>query len=139
MSNQPLKDFAKKYFDYLDRRDLDGLGTLFAPDVEFYGLAPQVLDWEGVRAAMTEFFTAFPDSRMPLDDIIADGDRVAMRHSFRGTHKAPFQGIPATDKSVVVTAIVTVKVKDGKVVEGWLNADIFGMLQQLGVIPQPSE
>jgi steroid delta-isomerase-like uncharacterized protein len=138
MSDQSLKEFANTYFDYLDRRDLDGLGTLFAPDVKFYGLAPQVLDREGVKAAMTEFFSAFPDSRMPLDDVIAEDNRVAMRHSFRGTHKAPFQGIPATDKSVVVTAIVTVRVQDGKVVEGWLNADIFGMLQQLGVIPQPS-
>jgi predicted ester cyclase len=75
---------------------------------------------------------------MPLDDIIVEGDRIAMRHSFRGTHKAPFQGIPATDRSVVVTAIVTVRVSDGKVVEGWLHADFFGLLQQLGVIPQPS-
>ena len=138
MSNQSLREFAIQYFDYLDRRDLEGLATLFVPDVTFYGLAPQVLNWEGVKAAMTEFFSAFPDSRMPLDDIIVEGDRIAMRHSFRGTHKAPFQGIPATDRSVVVTAIVTVKVKDGKVVEGWLNADIFGLLQQLGVIPQPS-
>lgn len=138
MSDQSLKDFARKYFDYLDRRDLDGLGTLFAPDVEFYGFAPQAVDWAGIKAAMTEFFSAFPDSRMPLDDSIAEGDRVAMRHSFRGTHKGTFQGIPATDKSVVVTAIVTVRVKDGKVVEGWLNADFFGLLQQLGVIPQPS-
>jgi steroid delta-isomerase-like uncharacterized protein len=138
MSNQQRREFAKKYFDYLDRRDLDGLATLFAPDVEFHGFSPQVLDWEGVRAAMTEFFSAFPDSRMPLDDTIIEDDRIAMRHSFRGTHKATFQGIPATDRSVVVTAIVTVRVRDGKVVEGWLNADIFGMLQQLGIIPQPS-
>lgn len=138
MSNQTLRDFAKSYFDYLDRRDLDGLSTLFDPDVAFHGLAPQVLDREGVKAAMSEFFSAFPDSRMPLDDVIVENDRIAMRHSFRGTHKATFQGIPATDKPVVVTAIVTVLVRDGKVVEGWLNADIFGMLQQLGVIPQPS-
>jgi steroid delta-isomerase-like uncharacterized protein len=138
MSTQPLKEFAKTYFDYLDHRDLDGLATLFAPDVTFYGFGPEALNWQGVKAAMTEFFTAFPDSRMPLDDVIAEHDRVAMRHSFRGTHRAPFQGIPATDKSVVVTGIVTVRVKDGKVVEGWLNADVFGLLQQLGVIPQPS-
>lgn len=138
MSTPTLKEFANKYFDYLDRRDLDGLATLFAPDVKFYGFGPDAVDWNGIVAAMTGFFTAFPDSRMPLDDVIAEGDRVAMRHSFRGTHKAPFQGIPATGKSVVVTAIVTVKVKDGKVIEGWLNADMFGMLQQLGVVPQPS-
>ena len=138
MSTQPLKEFAKTYFDDLDRRDLDGLATLFAPDVAFYGFGPEALNWQGVKAAMTEFFTAFPDSRMPLDDVIAEGDRVAMRHSFRGTHKAAFQGIPATDKPVVVTGIVTVRVQDGKVVEGWLNADLFGLLQQLGVIPQPS-
>lgn len=138
MPTQSLKEFARKYFDYLDRRDLDGLATLFAPNVKFHGFGPEAVDWNGIKAAMTGFFTAFPDSRMPLDDVIAEGDCVAMRHSFRGTHQALFQNIPATGNSVVVTAIVTAKVKDGRVVEGWLNADILGMLQQLGVVPQSS-
>lgn len=136
MSDQPLNDFGKTFFEYLDRRDLDGHGTLYAPDAKFYGFGPQGLDPAGVKGAMTEFFTAFPDSRMPVDDIIAEGDRVAIRHTFRGTHQAPFQGIPATGKSVVVTGITTLRVQDGKVVEGWLNADMFGLLQQLGVVPQ---
>jgi steroid delta-isomerase-like uncharacterized protein len=136
MSDETLKDFAKKYFDTLDRRDLDGLGSLFAPDAKFYGLTPQSLDIEGTKAAMSVLFTAFPDSRMPYDDIVAEGDRVAIRHSFRGTHKAAFQNIPATGKPVVVTAIVLLKVENGKVAEAWLNADFFGLLQQLGVIPQ---
>jgi steroid delta-isomerase-like uncharacterized protein len=136
MPDETLKEFAKKYFDYLDRRDLEGLKTLFDPNAKFNGLAPQTLDREGVKAAMSALFTAFPDSRMPYDDIIAEGDTVAIRHSFRGTHRAPFQNIPATGKAVVVTAIVTLKVQGGKVTAGWLNADFFSLLQQLGVIPQ---
>ena len=138
MSTHTSRDCGKKFFDCLDRRDLDGMTALFAPDAKFHGFAPQPLDREGVRAAMSEFFSAFPDSRMPTDDIIAEEDRVAIRHSFRGTHKALFQDIPATDKAVVITGITTLKVMDGKVTEGWLNADMVGLLQQLGMIPQPS-
>jgi len=136
MSDQPLNDFGKTFFESLDRRDLDAHVKFYASDAKFYGFGPEGLNPNGVKGAMTEFFTAFPDSRMPVDDIIAEGDRVAIRHTFRGTHQAPFQGIPATGRSVVVTGITTLRVKNGKVVEGWLHADMFGLLQQLGVVPQ---
>ena len=138
MSNPQLKEFAQNYFGYLDRRDLDGLAALFEPDAKVYGLAPEVLNAEGVKMAMSGFFSAFPNSRMPYDDIVVDGDRVAIRHSLRGTHLAPFQNIPASGKPVVVTAIVTLQVRNNKITAGWLNADIFGLLQQIGAIPQPS-
>ena len=84
---------------------------------------------------MAEMYTAFPDSRMPYDAIIAEGNTVAIRHSFRGTHKAELQGIPPSGKSVVMPATVILRVVEGKAVEGWLNADFLGMMQQLGVVP----
>ena len=89
---------------------------------------------------MTGFFTAFPDSRMPYEAIVADAnaDTVAIHHSFRGTHQADFQGVPPSGKPVVVPAIVILKVQNGKVVEGWLNADILGLLMQIGAIPAPA-
>jgi predicted ester cyclase len=136
MSDETLKNMAVKYFDYLDRRNLDGLGSLFATNAKFYGFVPQALDVEGTKVAMSALYSAFPDSRMPTDDIIVEGNRIAIRHSFRGTHKAPFQNIPATGNSVVVTAIVILTIENDKIVEAWLNADFFGLLQQLGVIPQ---
>jgi steroid delta-isomerase-like uncharacterized protein len=137
MSTEQLTALARRYFDYLDRRDLDGLLTTYAPTTKFHGLAPVALDPAGVKAAMTAFYTAFPDSRMPYQTIVAEGDTVSIRHQFLGTHQAEFQGVPATGKSVTVDAIVTLKVKDGKVTEAWLNADLFGLLMQIGAIPSP--
>ncbi|MBI3241882.1 MAG: ester cyclase [Chloroflexi bacterium] len=138
MSNTDLRAFAQQYFKYLDRRDLDGLDSALAPNVKFHGFGPQPLDRAGTRATMTGFYTAFPDSRMPYEAIIVDGDLVAIQHSFRGTHQAEFQGVPASGKPVVVHAIVMLKVQNGKVVEAWLNADILGLLTQIGAIPMPA-
>ncbi len=138
MSNTDLRAFAQQYFEYLDRRDLDGLDSTLAPTVKFHGFGPQPLDRAGTRAAMTGFYTAFPDSRMPYEAIVADGDRVAIYHSFRGMHRAEFQGVPPSGKPVVVQAIVILKVENGKVVEAWLNADILGLLMQIGAIPMPA-
>jgi steroid delta-isomerase-like uncharacterized protein len=136
MSTITIKTLAQRYFEHLDQQDLAGLRTMFAPDTQFYGLAPQVLDGEGVIQGMSMFYTSFPDARMPVHEIIVEGNSAAIRHAFIGTHQADFQGIPATGKPVTVPATVTLHFDNaGQVVAGWLNADLLGMMQQLGVIP----
>jgi predicted ester cyclase len=70
-----------------------------------------------------------------VDDVIAEGDKVAVRHRLLGTHQAEIQGIPATGRQVEVNGIVIFRIENRMVVEAWLNADIVGMMQQLGVIP----
>jgi steroid delta-isomerase-like uncharacterized protein len=119
----------------LDQRDLDGVLALAAPGAVWHGFAPQPLDNAGYRLAISAFLDAYPDSRFPVDDVIAEGDKVAIRHSLRGTHRAAFQGIPPTGKSVKVSASATFRVVNDKVAETWPNADLLGMLQQLGAIP----
>ena len=94
MSSEQLKNIVQQYHEYLDKRDLDGLLSLYAPTLKFHGLAPQPLDPDGVKQAMQVFYTAFPDSRMPYDDIITEGNRTAVRHRFEGTHLGEFSGIP---------------------------------------------
>jgi predicted ester cyclase len=137
MSSEQLKNIVEQYHEYLDKRDLDGLLSLYAPTLKFHGLAPQPLGPEGVKQAMMAFYDAFPDSRMPYDDIIAEGNRVAVRHRFEGTHLGDFSGIPPTGQKVAITATEILRFEGNKVVEGWLNADIFGLMQQLGVVPTP--
>lgn len=136
MTDESLKGFAQEYCDLLDCRDLDGWTAQFDQNARFYGLTSHVLDPIGAKEIMASLFDAFPDSRMPWDDIIAEGDRVVIRHSFRGSQQKPFQKIAVTGKPVVVTAIVTLQVRNGKVSSAWLNADFFSLLQQLGSIPQ---
>jgi steroid delta-isomerase-like uncharacterized protein len=137
MSTEETAAIARQMMERLDQRDLDGVLALAADDAVWHGFAPQPLDNAGYRQAISVFLDAYPDSRFPIDDVIAEGDKVAIHHSLRGTHQAAFQGIPPTGKPVKVSAIVTFRVENGKVAETWLNADLLGMLQQLGALPSP--
>ena len=83
---------------------------------------------------MSLYLTAFPDARFTVEDELAEGDRVVSRSTLRGTHQGEFMGIPPTGKPVTVTGMSI-----DRIVEGWLNFDGLGMLQQLGVIPAPGQ
>jgi steroid delta-isomerase-like uncharacterized protein len=90
---------------------------------------------EEFKQLLSLYITAFPDARFTVEDQIAEGDRVASRYTFRGTHHGELMGIPPTGKQVTVTGITINRIVNGKSEEGWLNFDAPGMLQQLGVIP----
>jgi steroid delta-isomerase-like uncharacterized protein len=126
---------ARQVMERLDQRDLEGVYALYDPAATFYGWAPQPLDKEGSRQFMAALLEAFPDSRFPVEDWIVSEDTAVARHRLSGTHQGEFQGVPATGRRVDVSAIVILKVKNGKVTEGHLSADNLGLLQQLGVIP----
>jgi predicted ester cyclase len=64
---------------------------------------------------------------------------VAARVAFRGTHRGEFQGIPPTGKEVAFSSIEIDRVVDGKVQEHWFEMDLFGLMQQLGAIPEPED
>ena len=79
--------------------------------------------------------TAFPDLHLTIEDLIAEGDKVVWRLNSKGTHKGPFMGIPATGKTASITGIVIFRLENSRIMEGWVNIDTLGLLQQLGVIP----
>jgi predicted ester cyclase len=138
MSVEENKAVALRTMEQLDQRDLDGVRTNFATDATFHGWAPHSLNVDGHYAWMSALLTAFPDSRFPVKDVIAEGDRVAVRHRFEGTHEREFQGIPSTSRHVGIDGIVIFRHNEhGQVAEAWLNADIMGLMQQIGVIPAP--
>jgi steroid delta-isomerase-like uncharacterized protein len=99
--------------------------------------AAQPLDRDGWLAFFRQFRQAFPDAAFTIEDMIAEEDRVVLRLTMRGTHRGPFSGIPATGRAVVVTGVSIERVAEGKIVEGWVTTDVFGMLTQLGAIPAP--
>ena len=107
-------------------------------DPEFVNLsAPPGVpsDREGGKMYLWSFFSAFPDSRWTIDDMIAEGDRVATKKTFTGTHTSDFAGIPATGNKVTLQFVDIMRVRDGRIVEHWLSMDQLSFMQQLGVIP----
>ena len=129
------RTIALQTMEALHERDLESARAKVAPGARFYGWAPEPLDADGHKAFMFGLLTAFPDSNFIVDDVVAEGDKVAVRHRLQGTHQAELQGIPATGRQVEIGGIVIFRIENGMVAEAWLNADIMGMMQQLGVVP----
>ncbi len=139
MSIEQNKDNVRRIFAALNEKDLDGVISYYTPDCRFHGWGPQTLTTDGYKANMSGLLAAFPDSHFQMNDVIAEGDRVVVPHTLRGTHQADFQGVPASGKSIAIDAIVIFRLENGKPAELWLSADFLGILQQIGAIPVPQE
>lgn len=79
------------------------------------------------------FRGAFPDIKVTIEDMIAEGDKVAARCSVRGKHTGDHLGVAASNAQVDFTGVTIVRIKDGKFVEGWNNFDFLKMNQQIGI------
>ena len=90
---------------------------------------------EGAMAFIPRLRAALPDFQFRVLDQIAEGDKVATRWKLFGTHKGAFQGAPPSGKRVEMTGITIFRIANGKLIEGWTNEDVLGMLQQIGVVP----
>ncbi|MGW5557438.1 ester cyclase [Micromonospora sp. NPDC003944] len=91
---------------------------------------------EGLRAAMNDIRTGIPDFVMDLQHIVAEDDMVAVLWSATGTHAGFFNGLPATNRVVTLHAMSMVRMKDGKIIEGWQEADQLGVGRELGMVPK---
>ncbi len=91
----------------------------------------------GFKLFVSALRLAFPDFQYTVDDVIAEGDKVVVRSTARGTHKAEFFGLPASGKQATWSEIHINDFADGKIVEHWVVQDRLGMMQQLGFIPVP--
>jgi predicted ester cyclase len=93
---------------------------------------------EDYKQWVTEARNAFPDLHLTIDDMIAEGDKVVTRWTFRGTNTGDMVSpmhIPATGKQVTVTGITIDRFANSKFVEDWHQGDIMGFMQQLGLVP----
>lgn len=81
--------------------------------------------------------SVFPDFRYTVEDEIAEGNWVVHRWTVRGTHEGAFQVVSPTGKQVKITGISIYRIASGKLVEGWTNADMLDLMQQLDALPAP--
>ena len=88
---------------------------------------------EGFKQLIVAYRTAYPDVRVTVEDLIAEGDRVVARWTSHGTNTGDLMGMPATGRAVEVPGISIFRIEGGKVAEEWEGFDTLGMMQQLGV------
>ena len=100
-------------------------------------MPPQV-DREAHKQLIAMFRGALPDIRDTVEDVIAEGDKVAVRWHGTGTHSGTaLLDVPAAGKHVEVDGFYLFRMENGKIAESWMNFDLAGLLQQLGAMPGP--
>ena len=92
---------------------------------------------EGLLKRRAHAKEAFPDGRFEIEEMIEDGDRVAVRYTFTGTHAGPYAGGAATGQVITGQRLEIYRLHDGQIVEAWSQGDYLGMLQTIGAIDAP--
>jgi len=131
------KAVVRRWIAAFNERDLQGEADLLAAGVVVHvPAAPGPLEGlEAWREFSGSFVEAFPDLRLTVQDIMAEGEMVAARVTFQGTHRGEFQDIPPTAKEVNFTSMEFNRVVE----EHWVELDLLGLMGQLGAIPEPEQ
>jgi predicted ester cyclase len=128
--------FQKILDKAINGHDVNALDDALTPDCVDHDLPPGAPRGPaGTKAKLGAFLTAFPDIKFTFENEVYQGDKLAGRGYFVGTHKGTFNGIPATGKQVKVKFMDLWRFEHGKLAEYWGEPDVFGLLQQLGAIP----
>ena len=142
MSTQENKDTTRRLVEEVwNRGNWSVIEEVLAPNFVGYisGSPEPFHGQEGYRSVINAYRTAFPDLHFNIEDLIADGDKVAFRYTATGTQRGDLSGIPPTNKSATVPGMVILRYEGGKLTEQWVNLDLFGLMVQLGVIPAPGQ
>lgn len=135
MSIEENKNIVRRYQEIYNSNDLDRLTEVVSEDL----VTPNIMSGiphgiEGAKAAHRIMLAGFPDYQTVIQDIIAEGEKVATRIRMTGTNTGTFMGIPATGKYVEFTGIYIARISNGKIVEHWGEEDSVSLLNQLGVL-----
>jgi steroid delta-isomerase-like uncharacterized protein len=128
------KEVVGNFFAAIDKNDFDKLKQLSADDFSFRepGMV-EPIGFDTLIQVIKTHYAAFPDWKHTIEEMIAEGNIVAIRLVQNGTHKAPYEGIPPTNKEVTMQALFFCEVVNGRVKGGWAIEDYLGLYQQLGM------
>jgi predicted ester cyclase len=115
------------------------IDEICAADIVDHSPLGEVRGRDDLKAQLESLRTAFGDFSATLEDAVAEGDTVAMRVTLRGVHDGEFMGVEPTGTEVEVANVVFSRIEDGLIAERWVQPDMLGLMQQLGVIELPDE
>jgi steroid delta-isomerase-like uncharacterized protein len=136
--SQQNKDFVRRWFEEVwNKGRASAVDEMMAANGVIHGLQDAMRGPAAFKSFHAAYREAFPDVTIHIDDMVAEGDVVAVRWSGTATHNGNTLGIAATQKRIQFTGMGFARILDGKLVEGWNNFDQLGMFQQLGVVNLP--
>jgi steroid delta-isomerase-like uncharacterized protein len=134
------KELARRWFSQvMSEGKTEVIDELCSQDfVDHNPLPGTSPDLAGIKDFVAQIRAAFPDLQMTADDLIEEGDRLAVRSTMRGTHEGDFMGIPASGKKVEVSNFDFVRFENDQAAEHWGAIDTDALMEQLGVAPPGS-
>ena len=131
------KQVMRRFVEFINTASEKLAAELIAPDAAFHvpGRPEPMRGPAGYLAIIAMMRGGFPDIQWTLEEMIAEGDKVAARFTMRGTHQGTFFGVPPTGKPIVAQAINFYRLRGGQIIEERGQPDLLGLLQQIGAVP----
>ena len=135
MSVEANKALVRRFVEeVLGRGNFAALAELAAPDcVDHAAPARGLPALATIAGVVVEWHAAFPDFRVTIEDLLAEGDRVVVHATLRGTHRGDFFGLPPTGRPLAVGGLGRYRLAGGRIVERWCYLDVVALCAQLGV------
>ena len=137
MSVQEInKQLCRDYFQAFLNRDAGWMEKHIAPGFMRHdpGLPFEVRGPQGVLQLHDALLPAFPDMKLPLEDFVAEGEKVLVRLRVQATHTGPFGEMAATGRKIDIGVLDLFQIRNGRLIEHWALLDNLGMMKQLGAI-----
>jgi steroid delta-isomerase-like uncharacterized protein len=136
MSIEENKALVRRFFEVgPSRGDLAAANELLSPSFSVHTPLPSAQGIQGINEIITTCRTAFEHLDVTIEDMVAEGDKVAARFTAHGIHKGSFMNLPPTGRPITMTGIEIFRIEDGKIAELWGEANLLGLMAQLGIIP----
>jgi steroid delta-isomerase-like uncharacterized protein len=136
MNTEQNKAIVRRFIEESANQDQSAYKDLMATDFVAH-LASGAQNRESFLMHSSAFTQAFSEISITIKEQVAEADLVMTQTTWRGTHTSEFRGLPASGKQIAISAYMTERIRDGKVVEHWSLFDQMSMMQQLGVLPPP--
>jgi steroid delta-isomerase-like uncharacterized protein len=138
MSAEQNKVAVRRFIDEVFvKGNSDAVDKLVTHDFTPHSWGTMPSGAEPLKQATRRVHAGVTGVRMKIEDMIAEDDKVAVRLTAHGTHQGEFMGLPASGKAYTISETHIFHMRDGKIAEHWRDADMLGMMQQLGALPSP--
>ena len=131
------KQVVRQFFELLGRHDTERMEQLLVSSTQysFHPSGMPHMDWNRHKQLLATITRAFPDLHHNIKEMVAEGDKVAVRLNVTGTHKGEFQGISPSGRKLSLDEMAFLTIIEGRITEGWITSDTMSFMQQIGAIP----